>query len=56
LIKETRKVDNDEDLRQIGIEWCIAQSKDLKEKGVPCLHYYTMSDAMTIKKICSQVV
>ncbi|HMT78277.1 MAG: methylenetetrahydrofolate reductase [NAD(P)H] [Saprospiraceae bacterium] len=56
LIKETRKVDSDEDLRQIGIEWCIAQSKDLKEKGVPCLHYYTMSDAMTIKKICSQVV
>lgn len=56
LIKETRKVDNDEELRQIGIEWCIAQSKDLKEKGVPCLHYYTMSDAMTIKKICSQVV
>jgi len=52
LIKETRKVDSDEDLRQIGIEWCIAQSKDLKEKGVPCLHYYTMSDAMTIKKIC----
>ncbi|MCO5276640.1 MAG: methylenetetrahydrofolate reductase [NAD(P)H] [Saprospiraceae bacterium] len=56
LIKETRKVDNDEELRQIGIEWCIAQSKDLKEKGVPCLHYYTMSDAMTIKKICSQIV
>ncbi len=56
LIKETKKVDNDEDLRQIGIEWCIAQSKDLKEKGVPCLHYYTMSDAMTIKKICSQVI
>ena len=56
LMKETRKVDSDEDLRQIGIEWCIAQSKDLKEKGVPCLHYYTMSDAMTIKKICSQVV
>jgi len=33
--------------RTIGIEWCIAQSKELKERGAPILHYYTMGDTKT---------
>ena len=40
---------------QVGIEWCIAQSKELKERGVPCLHYYTMGDSSTIKAIAKEV-
>jgi len=41
--------------RQVGIEWCIAQSRELKAAGVPCLHYYTMGDVDTIKKIAESV-
>ena len=41
--------------RQIGIDWCIAQSKELKEKGVPILHYYTMGDTDTMLKILKEV-
>lgn len=41
--------------KQVGIEWCIAQSKELKAAGVPCLHYYTMGDTKTIKAICEEV-
>lgn len=41
--------------RQVGIEWCIAQSKELKASGVECLHYYTMGDLDTITKIVSAV-
>jgi len=55
LVKEAHKAKNDEQLKQIGIEWCIAQSKELKERGVACLHYYTMSDAQAVKKICSSI-
>jgi methylenetetrahydrofolate reductase (NADPH) len=40
---------------QVGIEWCVNQSKELKAQGVPCLHYYTMGDVETIKSIVSQV-
>ncbi len=40
---------------QIGIEWTVAQSKELKEAGVPCLHYYTMGDTATIKQIANQI-
>jgi len=42
-------------VKQVGIEWCIAQSKELKEKGVPVLHYYTMGDTNTMLKILKEV-
>jgi methylenetetrahydrofolate reductase (NADPH) len=49
------KAKDTEARRQVGIEWCIAQSKELKAAGVPCLHYYTMGDIETIKQIVQAV-
>ena len=54
LVKEVAKAD-EKNIKQIGIEWCIQQSKELKAKGVPCLHYYTMGDAETTIKIASSL-
>jgi len=48
--------DDKDKIKQIGIEWCIAQSKELKAAGVPVLHYYTMSDSRVITKILKEVV
>lgn len=55
LALEMAKAKNAEARNQVGIEWCIAQSKELKEAGVPCLHYYTMGDVDTIKTIAEAV-
>lgn len=55
LAKEIGKAKNAESRRQIGIEWSIMQSKELKKRGVPCLHYYTMGDTATIKSIAEAV-
>jgi len=52
---EIMKAKNAEARRQVGIEWSIQQSKELKAAGVPCLHYYTMGDVDTIKQIAEQV-
>ena len=51
LVTAIEKCKTDEAVKQVGIEWTIAQSKALKEFGVPCLHYYTMSLAKTVSKI-----
>lgn len=51
LVKEAVKLETKESIRDLGIEWCTAQSKELKEFGVPCIHYYTMGDATTTKRI-----
>ncbi len=55
LVNAIMKAKDDEAVKQIGTEWCIAQSKELKDAGVPCLHYYTMSDTETIRKIAATV-
>jgi methylenetetrahydrofolate reductase (NADPH) len=49
------KCKTDEDAKQLGIEWCIQQSKELIKFGVPCLHYYSMSKPDSIVKIAREV-
>ena len=55
LVKELGKAKNNDAAKEVGIEWAIQQSKELKAKGVPCLHYYTMGDADTIRRIAEAV-
>ncbi len=42
-------------VRQVGIEWCVQQSKELIDAGVPVLHYYSMGKSDNIREIASQV-
>jgi len=51
FVKEMMKASGAEAIKAVGTEWCIHQSKELKAAGVPCLHYYTMGDSATTKKI-----
>jgi len=55
LAREVAKAKTEESRTQIGLEWCVQQSKELKAAGVPSLHYYTMGDAPVIRKIAEQV-
>ncbi|RZJ65055.1 MAG: methylenetetrahydrofolate reductase [NAD(P)H], partial [Flavobacterium sp.] len=38
-----------------GIEWCIAQSRELIKAGIPVLHYYSMGKSDNIKAIAEKV-
>jgi methylenetetrahydrofolate reductase (NADPH) len=51
LIMEVVKAKDNDAVRQIGIEWCTAQSKELLATGIPVLHYYSMGKADNIKQI-----
>ncbi|KQS46622.1 MAG: methylenetetrahydrofolate reductase [NAD(P)H] [Flavobacterium sp.] len=42
-------------VKQIGIEWCISQSKELIKEGIPVLHYYSMGKSENIKAIAREV-
>lgn len=55
LVDAAMKAKDDEAVRQLGIEWCVQQSMELKAAGVPCLHYYTMGDTDTIRQIAEAV-
>jgi methylenetetrahydrofolate reductase (NADH) len=55
LVKEILKCNDNKQIREVGIEWAIHQSKELKESGVPVLHYYTMGKSDNIQKIAKAV-
>lgn len=51
LIEAVDACKTNKDVRQVGIAWCIQQSKELKAAGVPVLHYYSMGKSDNIKAI-----
>ncbi|CAM1335233.1 methylenetetrahydrofolate reductase [NAD(P)H] [Tenacibaculum aestuariivivum] len=51
FIKSIDDCNNNKDVRQVGIEWCIEQSKELLNAGVPLLHYYSMGKSDNVKAI-----
>lgn len=55
LIMEVVRAKDNEAVKQIGIEWCIAQSKELVKAGIPVLHYYSMGRSENIKAIAGEV-
>ena len=55
LIKEIIKCKDNSQVRQVGIEWCIEQSKELKSKNVPFLHYYSMGRSSNIKAVAEAI-
>ncbi|CAZ94900.1 MULTISPECIES: methylenetetrahydrofolate reductase [NAD(P)H] [Zobellia] len=46
---------SNKEVRQVGIEWAIQQSKELKAAGVPVLHYYSMGKSDNIKAIAEEI-
>ncbi|WP_299251197.1 methylenetetrahydrofolate reductase [NAD(P)H] [uncultured Lacinutrix sp.] len=55
LIKEVIKCKDNKQVRQVGIEWCVQQSKELEKAGIPFLHYYSMGKSDNIKAIAQAV-
>lgn len=55
LVYEIIQAKDNEIIKEIGVEWCINQSKELIKLGVPVLHYYSMGKSDNIKKIAKEV-
>ena len=54
LSRELLKCTTNEQVRNLGIEWGIHQTKELKAANVPCIHYYTMSNSHEVKLIAAE--
>ena len=55
LFVELEKCKDDKAVKEIGVKWCIEQSKELKKANVPCLHYYTMGTSDSTKRVAKEV-
>jgi methylenetetrahydrofolate reductase (NADPH) len=55
LVAAISKAQTKEAVRQVGVEWAIAQCKELIQQDVPCIHFYTMGDTPTTLDIVTKI-
>ena len=55
LIREVLKCKDNQAVRQVGVEWSVAQSKELMAENIPFLHYYSMGKSDNISSIAKEL-
>ena len=55
LAKELQRCTSNDDVKALGVEWGIAQARELKAAGVPSIHFYSMNAAASIEAIAKAV-
>ena len=55
LARELLKCKTAEATRQIGMEWCAMQAKDLMIHGAPSIHFYSLMAVDSVEKIAQQI-
>ncbi|MDE6079794.1 MAG: methylenetetrahydrofolate reductase [Duncaniella sp.] len=55
LAAELRRASSDADAAAIGVDWAIAQCRELIAAGVPSLHFYTLRATDSVRRIASQI-
>lgn len=55
LAQEAMKCKSDAEVQALGVEWCVAQCKELMAHGVPSIHFYTVSAVESIRQVAQQI-
>jgi len=53
--QELSKCKTDSEAVEVGVEWCTMQAKELKEKGVPSLHFYTFMATESVRRVAEKI-
>lgn len=55
LASEIRKCKTDAEVKEVGVEWCTAQCRDLIAHSVPSLHFYTLMASDSVRRIAKEI-
>lgn len=55
LATELMKCKNDDDAKRVGVEWCVAQARDLIANSVPSIHFYSHNATQSVRNVASQI-
>lgn len=55
LASELRNAGSDEQVREIGVEWCVAQCRELIDAGAPGLHFYTVHASDSVRRVAKEI-
>jgi methylenetetrahydrofolate reductase (NADPH) len=52
---ELRKCKSDSEAAEVGVEWSIKQCRDLINKGVPSIHFYSFLASESVRRIAKEI-
>lgn len=55
LAEELGKCKDDNQAKQVGIEWCKLQAKELMAAGVPSIHFYSHNATESVRQVASEI-
>ncbi|MGM9842211.1 MAG: methylenetetrahydrofolate reductase, partial [Candidatus Limisoma sp.] len=55
LAAELMKCNDSASTRQVGIEWCTMQARDLLSRGVESIHFYSLNAVDSVKAVAKSV-
>ena len=55
LATELRNCKTDDEAKEVGVEWCIGQCKDLIKQGVPSIHFYTLLATDSVRRVAKEI-
>lgn len=55
LATELMKCSDDAAAKTVGIEWCVAQARELIAHGAPSIHFYSHNATQSVNKVASQI-
>lgn len=55
LADELRKCKNNDEAKELGVEWGIKQCKELIEYGAPSIHFYVLMATESVRRIAKEI-
>ena len=55
LEKELRKCKTDDDAKEVGVEWCIMQCRELLQHHVPSIHFYSLMATESVYRVAKEI-
>jgi len=56
LAERIENAKTDDEVRSVGVDWAIEQTKELYEANVPCIHYYIMQSAKQVVNVVKEFI
>lgn len=54
LARELIKCKNDEEAKEVGVEWCTAQAIDLIAHQAPSIHFYSLNATRSVERVAKR--
>lgn len=55
LASELEKCRDNDAVKALGVEWAVTQARELKQAGVPSIHFYAMNATRSVAQIAKKV-